>query len=127
MNLLITLPLPPIELHPNSQAHWGRKHPKAQQCKGDARLAAIAARNSAGMKEMFTSPVGQPTFYFKTKRRRDSDNCSAWLKPVWDGFQGVLYVNDSLLTPMPAIIKIDSQDPRLEIEITEGSLTTESK
>ena len=114
--ILLALSLPPKELHPNSRVHWAAK----------AR-AVKAYRQQTGIMTLLWQHLHwkrvtvQATFYFKTSRRRDGDNLLASLKPAFDGLvdAGVL-VDDSGITHLPVTVKIDKENPRVELRIKES-------
>ena len=57
-------------------------------------------------------------FFFRDRRRRDPDNLSAMLKPVWDGLQdaGVLG-DDRAVTLHPIEQHVDPDGPGLRLEV----------
>jgi len=65
----------------------------------------------------------QPVFFFKDRRKRDRDNCSASLKAARDGICDAMkkhsYVeDDDTFIPMPPILKLDKHLPRVEITVS---------
>lgn len=114
--MTITLPLPPRELHPNSRPHWRTKakHTKAYR---HASWAACPFDRHARWKEATV----QATFYFKDARRRDRDGMLSSLKAAFDGLADAgLIADDSGLTHLPVIVKVDKLNPRVELHIVEG-------
>lgn len=53
-------------------------------------------------------------FYFKTNRRRDSDNC---LKVVFDALTGIVVSDDSLIRDYDVHVRVDKENPRVELEL----------
>jgi crossover junction endodeoxyribonuclease RusA len=116
--LLITLPLPPSGLSPNARLHWRPKSELTKRVRGEARLAAMSARNEAGIKKPWMVLTLAATFYFPDKRRRDKSNCAAMLKAIEDGIADALSAgDDSGYTHLPLTIKQSQPDPRLELKI----------
>lgn len=73
-------PWPPSGLSPNAREHWRTVAALRAQYKHDCGWAIRAAGVVA-----IPSPVtAQVTFVVPDKRRRDTDNHSAMLKPLWD-------------------------------------------
>jgi crossover junction endodeoxyribonuclease RusA len=120
----VFLPLPPDCLRPNARPHWARKAAATQKARGDACIATIAA-GSRGF--TWKAPTLQPTFFFATNRKRDSDNLRGWLKATQDGIADALRVNDKIIAMLDPVEEIDKADPRLEITITELDTPAETK
>lgn len=120
--LTIVLDLPPDEIHPNARKHWSKRVDPVATSRLYAKLHAINSMNRLGWMQAprWTEAETRTTFYFSTKRRRDRDNCGAWLKPYWDGIAdaGVI-ANDSGFIHHPPTLLIDKDRPRVEIVITE--------
>ena len=51
-------------------------------------------------------------FYFQDKRKRDSHNC---LKLLMDSLEGLLFTNDYFVLPRIQYVKLDRENPRVEI------------
>jgi crossover junction endodeoxyribonuclease RusA len=51
-------------------------------------------------------------FYFPDKRIRDSHNC---IKLLMDALQGILFVNDYYIMPRVQDVRLDRDNPRIEI------------
>ena len=90
---------PPPELSPNVKKHHMVKARAVRQYRWECNLDA---RNQAfgdwkGPVSPLTSPVkATVTFVVPDKRRRDTDNLMAALKPLWDGLRDArVLVDDS--------------------------------
>ena len=118
MPMLIVLPLPPSGLSPNARLHWRAKSPLTKRVRDEAKLAAMAARNAAGIRKPIACLTLSATFYFGDKRRRDRSNCAAMLKAIEDGIADALSGgDDSEYQWGPLTLEYSQDDPRLEIEI----------
>lgn len=121
-SLIITLPLPPPELHPNARPHYMAKAAKTKRYRMDAYLVALHARREARHVLPWPSASVRVTRYAKTKRRADRDNVLASLKAAFDGIADAgVVLDDSQLTYLPVVMAVDATDPRVEIELTEGT------
>ena len=69
--------------------------------------------------------VIQPVYYFKDKRRRDRDNYAAMLKSAYDGIADATSVDDKEFIPMPCVMNVDHEDPRLELIVTAEDISVE--
>lgn len=121
MAITIVLPLPPRTLSPNGRSHWATKARAVKKYRGDAKVAALAAMNEAGMRcaPMWERATAAITFYKRTAHQSDLDNLIASLKAGLDGIAdaGVI-ANDSGLTPLPPTVVKDAANPRVEIVVT---------
>jgi Holliday junction resolvase RusA-like endonuclease len=118
-SLTITLPPPNPILSPNSRSHWATK---MRQTRAHRLLAAFKTRSIIGREKPhgWLTARCQVTAYHTTTRRRDGDNLLNTCKAYFDGIAdtGVI-ANDSGLIHHPCIFKIDRQNPRIEITITQ--------
>lgn len=123
MRILITLPLPPVVLNPNrSRVYWRRMQEAIKSYREAGYIAAMDAVNRQKPAIPFKSVTLQATFYFKVKRRRDGGNWNATLKPAQDGLVDakiILDDDDATVTNLPPILKIDRDNPRVELVITD--------
>lgn len=120
----ITLPLPPRTLSPNGRCHWATKARAVKKYRSDAKVAALAAMNEAGVNPPnWNAAKASVTFYKRTAHKGDSDNLTASLKAGFDGIAdaGVI-ANDAGLMPMPPTVSKDAANPRVEIVIEPLSL-----
>ncbi len=121
--LTITLPLPPAVLNPNSsRVHWRRVQQAIKSYREAGYIAAMDAVNRQKPSVPFKAVTLQATFYFKVKRRRDGGNFESTLKPAQDGLvdAGVIVDDDyARVTNLPPILKIDRDNPRVELVVTE--------
>lgn len=88
--IVIWLPLPHDNLHPNARAHWRSKAASTKLSREYAYLKAHAVRPPAPFREAVVS------LDFYLKRKRDIDGLIAFCKSYFDGMQDAgIYVNDS--------------------------------
>ena len=128
----IILGLPGKALNPNARTHWGARAKATKSQREEAAFVSEAEiramrKNLAGerldMSHEWERVFVQPVFFFKDKRRRDRDNCSASLKAARDGIcaamkrYGIVTDDDSFV-PMPPKIEWDKHLPRVEITIS---------
>lgn len=87
--IVLDLPLPPKECHPNSRCHWAVKAKAVKKARATAALLAKAA--------MIGKPFKRASLHmhFYNARRNDSDNLISACKAVFDGLQGIVIENDS--------------------------------
>lgn len=88
--MLIDLPWPPRDLHPNARVHWTRRHRATKF----ARDAARWLSHNLGPVEAEALNV-TITFYEPDKRRRDADGLLSNVKAYVDGVADSLGVDDS--------------------------------
>ena len=122
--MTIELPLPHKNLSPNARCHWAVKAKETQKHRRWAHLAAMNEMRKPGA-DIASMPWRKATakarFYFRTKARRDEDNCASSLKPVWDGFADAgIWLDDCGVTHLPVEIHHDPHNPRLEIDVSEN-------
>jgi crossover junction endodeoxyribonuclease RusA len=96
--MLIEIPWPPKELHPNARVHWAARSRKAKDYKECCYV--LARRELIRLKR---SDFGEKVnldikFYPPDRRRRDLDNCIASIKYAIDGIAMALGVDDSNFT-----------------------------
>lgn len=121
----ITLPLPHRCLSPNfTVGSRGGRMMKSTQTKKHRQYAGIYAKAEMDVQGVGKSPNWAaasvlPTFFFKDARRRDKDNCLAWIKAYMDGIADAgLVANDADFTYLPVRIEKDAKNPRVELTIT---------
>ena len=113
----LTFPLPPKEVNPNQahSAHWKRTSKAKRRYKADMALGLVVQKVPV---LMLREVMAQPAFYFRQQRRRDKDNAAASLKSCWDAMtEHGLLADDSGLTPLPPLLLVDRENPRLEVTI----------
>lgn len=103
--LVIIMPLPPKETHPNARCHWARKAKATAKQRFDAGKAIREYLLHANYwPPEWKAATVQVTFYRARGRKADADNLLAWLKATFDALQDLRIVsNDSGLTHLPPI------------------------
>jgi Holliday junction resolvase RusA-like endonuclease len=128
----IILDLPGKALNPNSRSHWGARAKASKSQREDACFASrISLRdmrkeilaNELSVSSEWERVFVQPVFFFKDRRKRDRDNCSASLKAARDGICDAMkkygYVeDDDSFVPMPPVLELDKHLPRVEITVS---------
>lgn len=128
----IVLPLPDKCLNPNSRSHWGAKAKATKAQREEACFASeieirLMRKALAGgdlkMSQSWERVFVQPAFFFKDRRRRDRDNCSASLKAARDGICDAMkrydiIDDDDSFIPMPPRMEWDKHLPRVEITVS---------
>lgn len=114
-SVLILLPLPPKALSPNSRTHWRKLARYRKKYRTAGRYATLEAggQGLGWEKARITC-----TFFFRTNRRRDTDNADASMKSAIDGIRDAgLIVDDhaSVLAHGSSRFEIDRDRPRVEV------------
>lgn len=117
MILKITLPIPPRDLSPNSRAHWRKKAADTKAYKETAYLVTREKFSEEFREANWSDAELVMTFYFKTKHRRDRDNCIAWMKAGIDGIAKGMEIDDAGFHYHSPAIEHDKENPRVEIEV----------
>lgn len=122
-SVTITLPLPDKVLSPNARCHWAVKSKATRSLRELSKWSTFAETSKlGGMKKSWRTATVQARFYFRDKRRRDTDNMLASLKAAFDGLKDSgLIVDDSGLTHLPVQVAVDKANPRVELTITNGA------
>ncbi len=124
--ITITLPLPPPALSANSRAGWYAKARATKSYKTAAWLGALDVINRAHVPVPFDAIEISPTFFFRKRERRDRDNWGPALKAAQDGLERAGVVkNDCTATTMPPVLKIDRDNPRVELVVDEKETSEE--
>lgn len=121
--LTIVLPLPHKLLSPNARPCRPVLTRLKRAARADGRIAALVAMQGAGgiSPPMWAAATVQCYFFFATNRTRDKDNAAASMKAAMDGISDAgLWVNDSVVTPLPPVFGIDPKNPRVEVLVVEG-------
>jgi len=90
-HLVINLPWPSRDLHPNARVHWGRRSKAAKSARADAAWATHAAgigkldAERLRVTAIFTPPDNRP---------RDEDGMLSNIKSYLDGIADVIGVDD---------------------------------
>jgi hypothetical protein len=115
--VIVTLPLPSPKLSPNKKpAHWSVTASARKKARSDGYLATVKARFDCQHVKAFKECQAYPTFFCRTKRRRDGDNAQAMLKPYYDGMVDAgLIIDDQFICHMPPKFSVDKANPRVEI------------
>lgn len=96
--LRLELPFPPPQLSPNARVNWREKAAVTASYREACGWVGIAERKKAYLWAGFDGPVrARVTFVVPNRRKRDTDNLLAMLKPAWDGLvdAGALAGDDS--------------------------------
>jgi crossover junction endodeoxyribonuclease RusA len=113
--LVITLPHPPRELHPNGRCHWAKKARMTKKLRGDVATLAKSVTVTP-----FKQPVIDVLWYRKSKGRIDRDGIIASLKAVCDGLTDARYWRDDADLRWGEVEHgVDKEHPRVELRIRE--------
>ena len=122
--LKIWLGLPPRELSPNARVHWAAKARAVKAYRQEAYLEAKLRMVVAYAKENGARDFPWPgarlraEFHFLTKRKRDTHNFAASLKPALDGFADAGIVKDDTTIYIVGVrIVAGAPKPGVEIEL----------
>lgn len=128
-SLTITLPLPPRVLTSNVSVHYMPKSGATKRYKTAAFYATLDAINrdtDLRRRIPFGAIKIESTFFFNTDRRRDDDNWGPALKAARDGIAKAGVVrDDTTATTLPPILKLDRDNPRVELVVTETTQNSE--
>jgi hypothetical protein len=116
-HVVIVLPLPPRELHPNGRPHHMAKMRATKLYRAKACEATADLRVESGPWERATVAA---TFFHTAKRRRDDVNFLAALKAAYDGLVdgGLLEDDDAMhLITLGATFEVDAKHPRVELRV----------
>ena len=119
----LILPIPSKYLNPNNAPHTEGAAKRFERIKQAAVAEAWAETKRVLAANQEKAPrwadaTLEAVFYYKTAARRDKDNCAASLKAYQDGIaEAGIVTNDSVITPLPVVIKKDKDNPRVEITI----------
>ena len=114
----LTLPLPSVKLQPNKMVHRLGKLKLIAQARDEAGFNAI--KQHPDVKGWSRAAI-RPIFYRKQKSHfMDADNAIAWLKTTIDGlvYSG-MFTDDKELIYLPVVQRVDKEDPRLVLQVTE--------
>jgi len=118
--LIITLPLPHADLSPNARVHRMQLARRKKKARLDGGLAAKVAINASNLPTAprWAAVTVECHWFFRERRRRDSDNLTASLKAAMDGLTDAgVWLDDSGVKPLPPVIAYDAADPRVEIVV----------
>ena len=111
------LPVPDRRLSPNARVHWRTRAPLVLKARQGA---CVAACKILGVRApQWHEVTARATFHFPDRRRRDTDNLAALLKPVWDGLVDAgLLIDDDRITHLPVeIVHEKGCVPVVKIEV----------
>lgn len=114
--LIVELPLPPKELHPNSSVVWRAKiGPK----KNYRSLAYVSTKEAMQQHAQLDGPLEPPAhggtftvtliYTYSINRMRDGDNLVAWAKNGLDGIAEAMGINDYRFRYEPVEIVIGKE------------------
>lgn len=127
MKLVVTVPIPPRELHPNGRPHWAKKARAAKVARRqghDAARLIMFAERMRNWSPLWDRAEISAVFYVKDRRglKQDQDNAVASLKNYCDGIADAgVVVNDRCFVwkSPPVAFEADKIGrPRVEITIT---------
>lgn len=124
--LVATLGLPSSKLSNNAKKGSARKHKAAiTSAQKQEAVAEFRKAMQAQARWPLDGATCIPVFYRKRGGLllRDELNAGPFLKAVFDGAERAgLVVNDSLIRCLPAELRVDKANPRLEIWVYSGRL-----
>lgn len=121
--VVVALPLPPMQLHPNVRTHW---RAKAEWTKA-ARAVAMGCAYNVRPPQPFARCTAVANFRFTQARRRDPDNLMAWMKGQIDGLTDAqIWIDDSVVRWLPPVVLIEPGQPGgITVTVTPVETTTE--
>ena len=119
----VVLPPPPQALSPNARVHWAKRYKAARDYKEECGWTLKALRGSVRCPPLPLDKNGpvraRVIFYVYARRRRDDDNATAMLKPVWDAMVEVGWLTDDshehLTVGPPRFVVRPSQPARVVV------------
>lgn len=124
MTLTITLPLPPIELHPNKLPHRMAKRRLTKAYKATATIQCLKALRDCGFgfRPKWDFVTGQATFTQRTAAHRDGDNLNAWIKAAQDSLaEAGIVKNDRGVLLLPPV-QLIGPDEGVTLRIMPGKV-----
>lgn len=118
--LTIVLPLPPRILWPNGRGGHYAKAKSVRTHRESAFFATREAMRAAKVSGGWERAESQDVFYFPDKRRRDTRNMEASLKPYFDGIVDAELLRDDnadVLRHLPSVFYFGNDNPRVEITV----------
>ncbi len=117
--LIASLPKLHKDLSPNARIHWAVKAKIVKSTRYSAYLSFRSLRVQYKIPDSYEKATIKRVFYFKDKRRRDSDNFDAMTKSVTDGMRDSgLLKDDDQITWLPTEFIVDKDTrPRLEYHL----------
>lgn len=117
--MILFLPHPPVECHPNARPHWAAKARATAAYRRAVGLIAANARKGAPPPRYRLARV-QVIAKFRDARRRDKDNLLAMLKPAFDALADAGVVRDDRdFEYAPVIVRRDRERPGITLVIIE--------
>ena len=113
----ISLDIPPLTVHPNARTHWAIRSKATKSVRCGARIATLnaTARGSTSPPDAILNV--RCRWYFRDRRRRDTDNLLAWMKAAFDGIADGLGYDDRRFVHWPAVVDCDRDRPRVEVDL----------
>lgn len=87
--MIVDLPWPPRDLHPNARVHWTRRHRATKKAREAAQWLCPIGPIAADKIHVTI------TFFEPDKRRRDADGLLSNVKAYIDGIADAIEVDDS--------------------------------
>jgi len=119
--IVIILPLPNRNLHPNSRPGYYALAASKKKARADA---AFMCRHEMCKARMLPPPRWEKasitaTFYFKVNRRRDRDGAASSIKAYQDGLVDAGLLSDDTGVFNYTVLAVDKDNPRLELHVNE--------
>jgi len=113
----ISLDIPPRTVHPNARTHWATRSRATKSIRCAARIAILneTARGSTIPPDALLNV--RCRWFFRDRRRRDTDNLLAWMKAAFDGIADGLGYDDRRFVHWPASVDCDRDRPRVEVDL----------
>lgn len=120
MKDVLVLPFPNSVLMPNKSQgkHWTVTRPARNKAKSDAFYLA----KQAGWQGRDVSGCLKITFYCPDKRKRDTDNLLAAMKPALDGVAQAIGIDDSNFKPLLSYSCVADSKTEARVELEFGTV-----
>lgn len=110
--LTVELPIPPHALSPNARPHFMERARLKKQARIAAWIAAVAEAQNAGLVDAIPAAGLVAVWSFKTRRLRDEDNLTGWLKAYRDGLADAgVVADDHAIEWTVHVVTIDRDRP----------------
>ena len=113
----ISLDIPPRTVHPNARTHWATRSRATKAVRTAAYYEAISATSNGSTIPPDALLNVRCRWFFRDRRRRDTDNLLAWMKAAFDGIADGLGYDDRRFVHWPAVVDCDRDRPRVEVDL----------